>query len=219
MRSLLLCLGFSSAAAILACSTSSTEPVSQDDDIRSYSPREVEGVPIETSVNGFYIGGYEYWPFKEEQPLYPSKIQWGYEAGSEPAKKCMAASKRALVEILQNPPAELLELKRKTGISSFFNWNNDYTGAEADGMASSNFRVLWLYNGRLMKWISETNRDGNCRLPERSDLRALARDCLKRLEQQGQSGGTLYCNAANTANLPPEPVSDAGAPRDASTDR
>lgn len=208
MRAILASSVFMGLLALFACGTTDESGDTASDDIKKYKPKEVENFPIETSINGFSLGGYEYWPFKEEQPIYPDKVKWGYNSGSEPAKKCMAAAKTALIEILKNPPAELLELKRKTGISSFFQWNNDYTGAASNAMQSSGMRVLWLYNGRLMKWISETNKDGTCLIPERKDLRALARDCLSQLPVA--SGQTLYCNASNTRGLPPEPPSDAG---------
>lgn len=168
------------------------------DEIRRYRPSKVEEFPQVSVANGFTLGGEEYWPFKETPPLYPSKIQWGYEAGSEPAKKCMAASKTALIAILQNPPPELVELRNKTGIQSFFQWNNDYTGARSNGMAS--LAKLWLYEGRLIKWISETKKSGVCRLPEREDLRALARDCLKNYV----AGQKTVCTAENTRGLPRE---------------
>lgn len=210
MRALFLSSVFLGTLAVLACaSTDDTSTGTGEDDIKKYKPKEVENFPTDYSINGFSLGGYEYWPFKEEQPIYPSKVKWGYESGSAPAKKCMAAAKTALIEILKDPPAELLELKRKTGISSFFQWNNDYTDAPANAMQSSGMRVLWLYNGRLMKWISETNKNGTCLIPERKDLRALARDCLKNLA--ANPGETLYCNASNNTGLPPEAPRDAGA--------
>lgn len=210
MRSLFISSVFLGLLAVFACASTEDNSGngSSEDDIKKYKPKEVENFPTDYSINGFSLGGYEYWPFKEEQPIYPDKVKWGYESGSAPAKKCMAAAKTALIEILKDPPAELLELKAKTGISSFFQWNNDYTDAASNAMQSSGMRVLWLYNGRLMKWISETNKNGTCLIPERKDLRALARDCLKNLA--ANSGGTLYCSAANTRGLPPEPPRDAG---------
>ena len=204
MRVILVSSMFAGLLAVIACASTddASGNGSSEEDIKKYKPKEVENFPTDYSINGFSLGGYEYWPFKEAQPIYPDKVKWGYESGSAPAKKCMAASKTALIEILKNPPAELLELKAKTGISSFFQWNNDYTGASRNAMQSSGMRVLWLYNGRLMKWISETNKDGTCRIPERKDLRALARDCLKNLA--AYPGETLSCDASNTRGLPAE---------------
>lgn len=187
--------------ALVACATS-TDGANTDaeeaDAIRKYKPKQVEDFPREPAPNGFYFSGQEYWPYKEPQPLYPDKILWGYESGSEPAKKCMAAAQNELLKILNDPPKELLELRDKTGINSFFAWNNDYTGASANGMGS--IHHLWLYQGRLIKWISETNRNGKCLLPERKDLRALARNCLRNYVE----GQTLSCDAKDTSGLPKE---------------
>lgn len=192
--------------AVVACSTSevSTTDDAYEDAIRAYRPTNLTSFPRQDAANGFYFQGEEYWPYKEAEPIYPSKVQWGYESGSAAAKKCMAQSKIDLIEILKNPPAELLELKQKTGIDTFFFWNNDFTGA-APGRTAS-FNHLWLYEGSLIKWMSATNRDGSCALPERTDIRAFARDCLARYVP----GQKLSCNAKNTAGLPAEPSSDAG---------
>src|SRR5688572_17341838 len=114
------------------CSSESGAPEETNDDneIRTVRPSGGEALP-ELSAGGFSFGGFEYWPYKEAQPLYPEKIQWGFEAGSPPARVCMAMAARELHKILQDPPASLKQLKEKHRISSFFNWNNDYTGAEA----------------------------------------------------------------------------------------
>ena len=166
------------SAGCSADTTEEDESGQSEDEIRRFRPRgeRDESLPTQTSINGFYIGGYEYWPFKEAQPLYPSKIKWGFSAGSDPARLCMAEATRALAKVLENPPASLIELRTKHNVSSFFNWNNDYTGASRDGMAD--MRDLWLYNNSLIKWISETNKDGLCRIPTKADLDRFARRCL-----------------------------------------
>jgi hypothetical protein len=153
------------------------DSASTADAIRQYTPTGEELAPVGETINGFSTGGFEYWPYKETPPLYPSKIQWGYDSGSEPAKKCMAAAFADLKEILRDPPPELVQLKEKYGIRSFFNWNNDMT--DAPTRVRAQIREIWLYQGRLIKWISETKRDGTCLLPERSDLVAFAKGCLE----------------------------------------
>jgi hypothetical protein len=67
-------------------------------------------------------------------------------------------------------------VKEKYGISSFFNWNNDYYGAPEERSGSER---IWLYQGRLIKWMSATNRDGTCKLPEKSDLVNFLNRCLE----------------------------------------
>ena len=185
MRRLLpLVLTFGALTCVAAgCATTSAdeEPTSAEDQLREATPAELEGgqsLPEELDVNGFDFGGFEYWPYKEAQPIYPDKIQWGFEEGSDPARTCMAASTRALAEILQDPPESLLQLREKHHISSFFNWNNDYTGAQRNGMA--HLRKLWLYERSLIKWISETNTDGTCLIPTREELDRFATLCLDR---------------------------------------
>lgn len=166
-------------AAGCSAEAADDETESGEDELRRFRPNGENGgetLPTETSINGFYIGGFEYWPYKEEQPLYPSKIQWGFSSGSDPARLCMAEATRSLAKILENPPKSLLDLREKHGVRSFFNWNNDYTGAERDAMAGH--RRLWLYNQSLIKWISETNRDGGCLIPSKADLDRFAKACI-----------------------------------------
>jgi hypothetical protein len=179
-RFLSLSLTFGALTALIAgCSTGDVaeddDTTSQEGNLTQVSPAD-ETLPEELMVSDFDFSGFEYWPFAQEQPLYPDKIQWGFEAGSEPGRKCMAASTRAIAEILKDPPASLLKLREEHQISSFFNWNNDYTGAERNGMAR--MRRLWLYESSLIKWISETNTDGSCLVPTREELDQFATKCL-----------------------------------------
>jgi hypothetical protein len=182
MRRLLLPLVLTVGALTLAAGCSAggaDETGSQDGELRQTTPEDHAAgtaIPEETTVNGFDFGGFEYWPYKEAQPIYPDKIQWGFEAGSGPARRCMAAGTRELAKILQDPPASLLQLREQHDITSFFNWNNDYTGAQRDGMAR--LRKLWLYESSLIKWISETNTDGSCLIPTREELDQFATQCL-----------------------------------------
>jgi hypothetical protein len=138
---------------------------------------DANGMPKNKSVSGFSFGGCEYWPFAVSASPYPDHIVWGCSPGSSPeANACMAAGMRRLAVILQDPPQELLDLKAQRGISSFFNWNNDYYGAPSGRVGTER---LWLYNGGLIKWITMTDRDGSCRLPTRQDLINFANRCLQ----------------------------------------
>lgn len=136
-----------------------------------------QGFPKNRYVNGFSFSGCEYWPYAVSASPYPDHIVWGCQPGSSPeARTCMAAGMRRLAVILQDPPPELLAVKEKYRISSFFNWNNDYYGAPPERRGSER---IWLYNGRLIKWMSATNRDGTCKLPERQDLVNFLNRCLQ----------------------------------------
>ena len=129
----------------------------------------------------FVIADYEYWPYNNGNPSYPDDIGWGFKAGSPQAQKCMAESRKILVEILQDPPMELVLLKDTFGTQgtyAFYNWNNDYTDAAGDALAQKTFQHLWLWEESFIKWISETNTDGRCVLPSRQDLIEFADACL-----------------------------------------
>jgi len=140
-------------------------------------------LPTEDWVKGFVLVNYEYWPYADGAPSYPDDIGWSYKSGSAPAEACMAEAYEDLVQILQDPPQELLDLKKEKNVYAFYMWNNDYTGAPENGVAPEKFRHLWLYTteggGYLIKWISETNNDGTCILPTRDDLIAFASGCIE----------------------------------------
>ena len=148
-------------------------------DVQSEAPGvelDANGMPKNRSMNGFSFGGCEYWPYAVSANPYPDHIVWGCTPGSSPeAQKCMAAGMRRLAVILQNPPEQLKKVKEKNRISSFFNWNNDYYGAPEGRNGSER---IWLYNGSLIKWMSGTNRDGSCKLPEKEDLVRFLDRCL-----------------------------------------
>ena len=105
-------------------------------------------LPGQYPVGEFVIGGFEYWPWAETPPLYPDKIKWGYKAGTPAAQKCMAAAYRRLIRILENPPQELIDFKKKHGVYSFYNWNNDYTGAAGDDIAPAHEALALLAGDR-----------------------------------------------------------------------
>ena len=94
----------------------------------------------------------------------------------------MAAARSVLEGILTSDvPPELDALRTKQGVFKFWNWNNDLTDAPPGRVPTS--RALWLYDGSrgdggLIKWISETERDGTCHLPTRDDLVAFAKACV-----------------------------------------
>ena len=134
------------------------------------------GMPRNKSINGFNFSGCEYWPFAVSASPYPDHIVWGCNPGSSPqGEACMAAGMRRLAVILTDPPPELVKVKERFGISSFFNWNNDYYGAPEGRRGTES---IYLYNGRLIKWRTGTNRDGSCQLPEKSDLVNFLNQCL-----------------------------------------
>ncbi len=185
MKTFLSVCAFAGGAAILAACSSET--VSQGDDnftensdlpscddltAKLCNPEGAQSNTGYEHVSGYSTGGVEYWPYAQPQPLYPDKIQWGYEAGSEAAQKCQGASLYRLTKYLASPPTELIKFSERTGVRGFYQWNNDMTGA-AEGVRAMHPN-LWLYENSLIKWISQTNRDGTCTLPTVDDLKRFA---------------------------------------------
>jgi hypothetical protein len=151
-------------------------------------------VPASQKIGKYQIGNFEYWPYKHASP-YPTHTICGFNGEQEcgwngaakgpppdAARACMAEARAVLVDILTNAvPAELDALRTKHGVFKFWNWNNDLTDAPAGRVPTS--RELWLYDGTrgdggLIKWISETERDGTCHLPTRDDLVTFAKACI-----------------------------------------
>lgn len=145
------------------------------------------------SINGFALTGFEYWQWKKPDPYDGgNEVAWGYNGDGEPktgvmptdvSRACMAESFRTLEAILTNdPPEELKELKAEHGVQNFWFWNNDLTDAKSTVKVPKGNSELWLYegdrgDGGLIKWISQTNRDGTCVLPTREDLVLFAKAC------------------------------------------
>ena len=132
-------------------------------------------------IKNFGISDFEYWPWKEPEPIYPDKVQWGYGAGSPAAKKCTTEARKVLWNILKNDvPPELEELRQAhPEVDTFYNWNNDMTDAPKSVKLPALYEGLWLYEKTLIKWMSHTERDGTCRIPTREDLVVFAKGCLK----------------------------------------
>lgn len=137
-------------------------------------------IPDKQTIGSYVVSSYEFWPWKLPEPIYPDKVQWGYAAGGPEAQKCVAEARKVLVNILAHDvPPELDELRTKHGVRTFYNWNNDMTGAPAKVKIPELYEGLWLYEEGLIKWMSHTERDGTCRIPTRDDLVVFARSCLK----------------------------------------
>jgi hypothetical protein len=99
----------------------------------------------------------------------------------------MQASAIRFETIMKDPPAELVRLRDETNWSgSFFNWNDDYSDPTSYGDGSA--ARLWAWRTSLIKWISQTKKDGSCLLPTRELVIKAAENCLSRgAEIQGCS--------------------------------
>lgn len=132
--------------------------------------------------NGFNLGGTEFWQKWSggHNPTY------SFSDGTDAGRLCMQASAIRFETIMKDPPAELVRLKEETNWGgSFFNWNDDYsqsTYGDASGPR------LWAWRTGLIKWISQTKKDGSCLLPTRDLVIRAAESCLARgAEIQGCS--------------------------------
>lgn len=150
---------------------------------------------------GFTSSGFEYWQWKKDDPYNDGKnVAWGYNGDGQPktgvmptdaAKKCMAEAHKVLEKILSTDiPPELTAFKAKYKITTFWEWNNDMTDAKKGVEVPDQYQSLWLYDTRLIKWMSHTERDGSCRLPSRDDLVKFAKGCMAEMDHYaGQSKG------------------------------
>lgn len=121
----------------------------------------------------FDLNGTEFWQKWSggQNPTY------SFEDGTDAGRLCMQASAIRFETIMQDPPAELVQLAADTNWDgSFYNWNDDYSGPDAYGDGSS--ARLWAWQTYLIKWISQTKRDGSCYLPTRDMLIRAATNCL-----------------------------------------
>jgi hypothetical protein len=135
------------------------------------------------SADGFSMGGTEFWQKWSggKNPTY------SFGEGTDAGRMCMQASAIRFETIMKDPPAELVKLRDETNWSgSFFNWNDDYSDPSAWGDGSA--ARLWAWRTTLIKWISQTKKDGSCLVPTRELVIKAAVSCLERgAEIQGCS--------------------------------
>lgn len=132
--------------------------------------------------NGFNLSGTEFWQKWSggHNPTY------SFSEGTDAGRLCMQASAIRFEAIMADAPAELVRLREETNWSgSFFNWNDDYSQSDyGDGSGPR----LWAWRTSLIKWISQTKKDGSCLLPTRDLVIEAAETCLARgAEIQGCS--------------------------------
>lgn len=138
-------------------------------------PDDLEAPPYgyPSVSTGFGLGGTEFW---QKFPGGKSPT-FNYAEGSDYGRRCLYASARRFEAIMSNPPEALNVLKSNTNWNgSFFNWNDDYGHEEAWGDASG--ARLWAWRTSLVKWISQTSKDGSCYLPTLDMVHMLIVDCL-----------------------------------------
>jgi hypothetical protein len=138
------------------------------------------------SGDGFDLGGTEFW---QRWPGGHSPT-FDFSAGTDAGRRCMQAAAYRFEAIMASPPASLVQLREESNWDgSFFNWNDDYTMATSDGAGAR----LWAWQTYLVKWISQTRRDGTCALPTLAMVEVLAANCLA--TSQTASGEIQGCRA------------------------
>jgi hypothetical protein len=124
------------------------------------------------SAASFNLSGTEFWQKWSggKNPTY------SFGEGTDAGRLCLQASAIRFETIMKDPPAELVKLDADTNWSgSFYNWNDDYSQSDyGDGSAPR----LWAWRTSLVKWISQTKKDGSCLLPTRDLVIKAATACL-----------------------------------------
>ena len=137
----------------------------------------------------FNLSGTEFWQKWSggHNPTY------SFDEGTDLGRLCMQASAIRFEEIMKDPPADLVRLKAETNWGgSFFNWNDDFSHETAWGSPSAS--RLWAWRTTLIKWISQTGKDGSCRLPTRALVEKAALACLETATRNG-TGEIQGCSA------------------------
>ena len=137
---------------------------------------------------GFTLSGTEFWQkwAGGENPTYQ------FTEGSDHGRRCMVASAKRFGAILGEHPESMVNLRNNSSWSgSFFNWNDDYSQSDwGDGQSAR----LWAWRTTLIKWISQTNKDGSCYLPTLEMVERLSENCLQKAATS--DGAIVGCNGS-----------------------
>jgi hypothetical protein len=121
------------------------------------------------------LDGTEFW---QQWPEGHSPT-FSFSEGTDQGRICMQASAIRWETIMADPPPAIEGLLHMTNWSgSWFNWNDDFTESSSDASGAR----LWAWRTGLIKWISQTGRDGTCYLPTRDMVQRLADTCAARAE-------------------------------------
>jgi hypothetical protein len=136
---------------------------------------------------GYSLGGTEFWQ-KWMGGKNPTYI---FGEGTMLGKRCMAASAKRFEAIMADPPEGMVTLRAESNWNgSFFNWNDDYSQSDwGDGTSAR----LWAWKTHLIKWISQTSKDGSCFLPTLEMVETAAANCMSKAESS--NGEIVGCKA------------------------
>ena len=140
-----------------------------------------------TPGTGFNLSGTEFWQKWPggENPTY------SFSVGTDYGRRCMLASAKRFEAIMSEPSDALKDLKLNSNWSgSFFNWNDDYSLSDwGDGSSAR----LWAWRTTLIKWISQTNKDGSCYLPTLEMVETMVENCQSKSDSY--DGEIVGCKA------------------------
>ncbi len=128
----------------------------------------------------FGLRGTEFWQKWPggENPTY------SYSVGTEEGRKCIYASARRFEAVMADPPQSLIDLYEGSNWrGGFFSWNDDYSSDKARDLTRGS--ALWAWKTHLVKWISQTGKDGECHLPTKSMVDRFAKIALEKSESEG----------------------------------
>ena len=160
---------------------SADDPFAEAYNVEQHLVSFPDGTPAPTykaasTDTGFYLGGTEFWQKWPggKNPTY------SYYEGTVFGQRCMYASARRFEAIMAVAPQSLETLRTQSNWGgSFFNWNDDFSESSWGNGSSAR---LWAWRTTLVKWISQTNKDGTCYLPTLSMVESLATKCAARAD-------------------------------------
>lgn len=165
---------------------------------------------LNTSINGFQIGGLEYWPFDDARPgsPYPDRVLWEHEEGSPKAQECMIQASRRLATWLEDTDSavygKLKELKRRGGPAQFWLWTNDYTKAPQQAQNGMRRSHVWHWcqehvtpDCGWLKFESTVGPDGVCKMPEAAQVASYLEGRINLLPEPLQSEGLSEANVVD----------------------
>lgn len=137
-------------------------------------------------VTQFNMNGWEWWQ------KWPGGFEptFEYEEATPAGITCSVASAMRFAAVMHDPPEDVVRLLSDTTWEGrFFNWNDDFS--EPNSVGDGDGAVLWAWRDYLIKWISQTNRDGTCYLPTYEMLERAAANCLA--TASGAAGNIQGC--------------------------
>ena len=132
-------------------------------------------------AGSFQLAGPEYYKHRGIQgfaKLQPSKA-------NAFARRCAQASAIRFTAIMDDPPEEISELRRKSNWSGlFYSRNDDFSSSSSapEGAHLSAFQTT------LIKWNSQTDQDGSCHLPTQDLVARAGQACLEKAAANADAG-------------------------------